>query len=236
MSRLNRQAMKVLLAEIVLAKYQPGDRIPKESDLTERFGLSRGTVRESVRALEERGLVNVVHGLGAVVQPPARWNILDSDVLAGILLTDRSTEVLADFLETRRILEVEAVGLAAKRATDSDLVAIRTAFGNLRKAAEETTAKQSAEANYLDTDVAFHSTIFAATGNNVLSKMVEPLQRALHTAMMPLARPERRIGQSLPEHERIMLKVISHDVEGACPAMEAHLATSFEYLNSRRTL
>ncbi|MEX1125311.1 MAG: FadR/GntR family transcriptional regulator [Acidimicrobiia bacterium] len=235
MSRLNREAMSILLGEIVAGRYSKGDRLPKENDLTERFRASRGTVRESVRALEERGLINVVHGVGAVVEPTERWNILDADVLAAMLATDRSTDILRDFLETRRILEVEAVALAAERATEADLDVIKSAFERLRTAAEATSENPMMEAHYLETDVAYHAALFQATGNLVLSKMVEPLQRAMHTAMRPLARPERRIEHSLPEHERIMLAVINHDVDESRAAMEDHLATSFEYLNSIRT-
>ena len=234
MARLNREAMTILLGDIVGGRYSKGDRLPKESDLTERFGASRGTVRESVRALEERGLIDVVHGVGAVVEPTERWNILDTDVLAAILATDRSTDILQDFLETRRILEVEAVALAAERATESDLAAIKSAFERLRTAAEATSVNPMMEAHYLDTDVEFHAALFQATGNLVLSKMLEPLQRAMHTAMRPLARPERRIMRSLPEHERVMLAVTNRDVAESRAAMEDHLATSFEYLKSIR--
>jgi DNA-binding FadR family transcriptional regulator len=234
MSRLSHDAMRVLIGEIVSGQFLAGDRLPKESDLTDRFGASRGTIRESVRALEERGLVKVTHGVGAVVEKPERWDVLDADVLAAMLATDRSMDVLADFLETRRILEVEAVALAAKKASEEDLDMIRAAFGRLEAAAKATAVNPLDEANYLKTDAEFHSAIFRASGNVVLGKMVEPLQKALHTAMRPLARPDRRIMRSLPEHERIMRAVTNRDVDESRAAMEDHLATSFEYLSSVR--
>lgn len=235
MSRLSREAMRVLMGDIVSGKYSEGERLPKEKDLTERFGASRGTIRESVRALEERGLVEVTHGVGAVVQPASRWDILDADVLNVTLATARSNQVLGDFLETRRILEVEAVALAAQRASEEELLTIKEAFENLEAAAKSAVLNPLDEGNYLKTDAAFHSAICRATGNVVLGKMLEPLQQALQTAMRPLARPDHRIMRSLPEHERIMKTVTNRDAEGARAAMKEHLATSLVYLESART-
>ena len=234
MSRLSRDAMRVLMGDIISGRYSVGERLPKENDLTKRFGASRGTIRESVRALEERGLVKVTHGVGAVVQPSGRWDILDADVLDVTLATARSNKVLGDFLETRRILEVEAVALAAKRGTEEQLDDIRHSFDRLEEAAKSAVLNPLDEATYLRTDAAFHSAIFKATGNMVLGKMLEPLQKALQTAMRPLARPDHRIMRSLPEHERIMKTVTNRDVEGARAAMEEHLATSLVYLESPR--
>ena len=224
--------MRVLMGDVISGRYSEGDRLPRESDLSVRFGASRGTIRESVRALEERGLVKVTHGVGAVVQPSEQWNILDADVLDVILATARSHDVLSAFLETRRILEVEAVALAARRAADEDLRTIEETFERLEAAAKAALTNPLEEVNYLRTDAEFHSAIFRATGNIILGKMLEPLQKALQTAMRPLARPHHRITRSLPEHERIMKAVTNRDVEGARAAMEEHLATSFVYLES----
>lgn len=234
MSRLNRHAMRVLMGDVISGRFAEGERLPKENDLTERFGASRGTIREAVRALEERGLIKVTHGVGAVVQPAERWDILDADVLNITLATARSNQVLGDFLETRRILEVEAVALAAERGSEEQFNCIRQSFDRLEEAAKAAGLNPLVEADYLKTDAAFHSAIFKATGNVVLGKMLEPLQKALQTAMRPLARPDHRIMRSLPEHERIMKTVTNRDVEGARAAMEEHLATSLVYLESMR--
>ncbi len=234
MSRLSREAMRVLMGDIISGRYSEGARLPKERDLTERFGASRGTIRESVRALEERGLVKVTHGVGAVVQPSERWDILDADVLDVTLATARNKEVLRSFLETRRILEVECVALAAQRGSDEELRTIKETFERLKAAAQAAVANPLEEMHYLKMDAEFHSAILRATGNILLGKMVEPLQKALQTAMRPLARPDHRIMRSLPEHERIMKTVTNRDAEGARRAMEEHLATSLVYLDSIR--
>ena len=226
--------MRVLMGDVISGRYGEGERLPKENDLTERFRTSRGTIREAVRALEERGLIKVTHGVGAVVQPSEHWDILDADVLDITLATARSNQVLGDFLETRRILETEAVALAAERGSEEQLNNIKESFNRLEEAAKAAVMNPLAEADYLRTDAAFHAAIFKATGNVVLGKMLEPLQKALQTAIRPLARPDHRIMRSLPEHERIMKTVTNRDVEGARTAMAEHLATSLVYLESIR--
>ncbi|HEY4826977.1 MAG TPA: GntR family transcriptional regulator, partial [Solirubrobacteraceae bacterium] len=82
--RLSAQVLGVLMAEI-LNDWPPGALLPRETDLAERFGISRGVVREALRGLEERGVVTVRHGHGAIVSEPERWDILDPVVLNAVL-------------------------------------------------------------------------------------------------------------------------------------------------------
>src|SRR4051794_17118477 len=116
MARLHRDVMRILIADIVTGVRGAGDMLPREVDLAERFDVSRGVARETIRAIEERGLISVKHGKGATVNDPREWNVFDPDVLAVMLDTRQGGGVLAEYLECRRILEVEAAGLAAKRA------------------------------------------------------------------------------------------------------------------------
>src|ERR687890_1763262 len=118
MSRLHRTLMRVLIGDIVGGGLEAGSQLPREADLATRFGVSRGVARESLRGLEERGLVTVKHGRGATVNPDDRWDVFDPDVLAALLDGAQGAEILTEYLECRRILEIEAAGLAAERATE----------------------------------------------------------------------------------------------------------------------
>src|SRR5919204_2548968 len=121
MSRLHRNLMRVLIADIAGGAIAPGAPLPRETDLARQFGVSRGVARECVRGLEERGLVAVKHGRGATVNPPDRWDVFSPDVLSALLAAEHGPRILGEYLECRRILEIEAVGLAAKRADHADL-------------------------------------------------------------------------------------------------------------------
>src|ERR671934_1598798 len=108
MARKHRDVMRVLLADIASGARAVGEMLPREVDLAAEFEVSRGVARETIRALEERGLISVKHGKGATINEPGQFDIFDADVLAATLDTNRGSEVLDDYLECRRILEVEA--------------------------------------------------------------------------------------------------------------------------------
>lgn len=222
--------MQVLVSDIVSGRLAPGASLPRETDLAQQFGVSRGVARECLRGLEERGLVSVKHGRGATVNSDERWDVFDPDILAARIDAARGTEILAEYLECRRLLEIAAAGLAAERATDDDLVTLSHAFARMTASAERARGNPAAESLYHDADIAFHRALIAAAGNRALGNMAEPVHRALAAARRPLARPELRIERSLPEHQRILAAVARRDPDGAREAMEAHLATVEGYL------
>jgi DNA-binding FadR family transcriptional regulator len=230
MSRLHRQLMRVLIAEIAGGTLAAGDKLPREADLAAQFSVSRGVARECIRGLEERGLVEVKHGRGATVNADDRWDVFDPDILAALLDSEHGTVVLAEYLECRRILEIEAVGLAAQRATEQDLAALSDAFARMTTSAERARANPAAEDLYHQADIAFHRAVIAATGNRALGNMTAPIHRALGEARRPLARPELRLERSLPEHRRILSAIASADADEARAAMRDHLATVEGYL------
>jgi DNA-binding FadR family transcriptional regulator len=231
MSRLHRTLLRALVADIASGALPEGARLPRELELAESFGVSRGVARECLRSLEERGLVKVKHGSGATVQPASEWDMLNPDVIAAVLGGEQGARLLGDYLECRRLLEIEAAGLAAQRATQADLVALAEALERMTAAAVQTAGGPSAEDRFHDADVAFHRAVIHATGNHALGRMTEPVHRALAAARRPLARPEHRLERSLPEHRGILAAIADRDPEAAREAMRDHLLTVERYLS-----
>jgi DNA-binding FadR family transcriptional regulator len=230
-SRLHRVLLGELLASIAVGKQAVGSRLPRETDLAERFGVSRGVVRESLRGLEERGVIRVKHGAGATVQPAREWNVLDPDVLSAILRTDSSAALLHEFLECRRIIEIECAGLAAARADAEDIAQITAAYERMTLCAELSDASPGYEDQYHESNVEFHQAIMAAAGNRVLTRLTEPVQRAYMLARGPVAHRELRLNRTLPEHRAILDAIAAEDPERARAAMGAHLASVTEYVD-----
>ena len=230
MARLHRDVMSSLVDEIVAGIRQPGEMLPREVDLAEEFDVSRGVARETIRALEERGLISVRHGRGATVSDPAGWDLFDPDVLSAIIAAHGGTEVLRDYLECRRMLEEEAAALAAKRATPDDLAALRAALDRMEKAAV-LPASPANEQRFHEADVAFHQTIMAATGNRALGILTGRVHSAFLVARQPTARPVYRLTRAIPEHRSIQQAIESGDPERARHAMRSHLDTVMEYLS-----
>jgi DNA-binding FadR family transcriptional regulator len=229
MARLHRDVMRLLIADIVNGVRAPGDKLPKETDLAEEFDVSRGVSRETIRAMEERGLITVKHGRGATVNDSSSWNVFDPDVLAVMLDNGRSSDVLSEFLECRRILEVEAAGLAAERARKKDLSALADALEQMEAASADPEGA-AGEKRFHEADVAFHQALAAATGNRALGSLVARIHVALLLARFPLARPQYRQERALPEHRRILDAVKAGDPAGARSAMSDHLDTIAGYL------
>lgn len=230
MTRLHRDAMRVLVGEITSGGYGAGDRLPREIDLAEQFRVSRGVARECIRGLEERGLIEVTHGRGATVTPHTRWDVFDPDVLTALLAGDRGPAVLRDYLECRRILEVEAAALAAERATGKDVKRLGVAFAAMSESAPRAARNPAAEELWSEADIEFHRAVVAAAQNVALGRMTEPIHRALATAMPKLARPLLRFERALPQHRRILDAIEAGSARRARGAMSAHLETVEQYL------
>jgi GntR family transcriptional repressor for pyruvate dehydrogenase complex len=222
--------MRLLIGEIVSGQIEPGEWLPRETDIAERFDVSRGVSREVIRGLEERGLITVRHGRGAQVAPIQRWDMFDVDVLAAHLAGPQRAEVLREYLECRRLLEIEASAIAAERAQADDLERIDAALERLREAAGSPPGV-GAEAQFHEADLAFHRSIIDATGNAALSGLVERIHAALFEARYPLARPAYRLERAMPEHERIAEAIHEGSPDAARKAMRDHLDTIAGYLD-----
>jgi DNA-binding FadR family transcriptional regulator len=233
MARKHRDVMRILIADIVSGVRPAGDMLPREVDLAAEFDVSRGVARETIRAMEERGLISVKHGKGATVNAAEHWDVFDPDVLAATLQTGRGSEVLAEYLECRRILEVEAAGIAAERATRKDVARLEKAFARMQETAARPHSP-TVEEHFHEADIAFHQALIAATGNRALGGLVERIHSALLLARFPLARPQYRQERALPEHRRILAAVAAKDPTEARAAMSDHLDTIARYLDEHR--
>jgi DNA-binding FadR family transcriptional regulator len=233
MARKHRDVMRLLIAEIVSGTRPAGDMLPREVDLAAEFEVSRGVARETIRAMEERGLISVKHGKGATISESGQWDVFDPDVLAAMLESDRGSGVLAEYLECRRILEVEAAGIAAERAKKRDVERLAAALVRMEEAAARPESR-AVEERFHEADIAFHQTLIGATGNRALGGLVERIQSALLLARFPLARPQYRQERALPEHRRILAAVTAGDAAEARRAMSDHLDTIAGYLDEHR--
>ena len=214
---------------IVSGRLAPGTRLPKETALTETYVISRGVARESMRALEERGLVTVKHGGHTIVNPREDWDVFDADVITAALGGAAAVALLGDYLEIRRMIEIEGAGLAAARASGEHVARLGECLEAMRAAVAQRRARV-AEREYHAADVAFHLALVEATGNAALVALVRRIDAALLAARYPLARPAYRRTRAIPEHEAILDAVRARDAKGARDAMRAHLDTVEQYL------
>ena len=172
MARLHREVLEALLGRIVSGTYATGAMLPKEESLAGEFDISRGTARESLRALEERRVALVKHGRGAQVQPPEEWNALDPTVARALAAGRGSRAFLHEIQDYRLLLESEAAELAAGRASVAQRAELRVRAEELADA--EDVGRSAKRIRRL---------IAVASGNRPLAATLRALDEAVAPAL-----------------------------------------------------
>jgi len=195
---------------------EAGDTLPSESELSAAVGVSRLTVREAVRSLVARGLITISHGRRPVVAAPNAGPLHDFFSAA----VRRDPRSLTELLDLRLAVETMAAELAARHATRADLDAVRAAVDSMRAAAED-------EVAFNDADVRFHAAVAQASGNRMLSFLVEGMEGPLHHSFPQSLRGYRATGASTDElvarHALIEERIRARDAAGAAAATRRHL-------------
>jgi GntR family transcriptional regulator, galactonate operon transcriptional repressor len=194
---------------IVLGRHAPGTLLPRESDLVVSFGVSRTVVREAVRALAAKGLVETKQKVGSRVRPRGQWNHFDIEVTAWRLSTGFDDSFVRDLIELRQITEPAAARLAASRATFEDIASIEAALRAMEKAESENDPVAHAEA-----DLAFHLGIFIASHNDLMASLSSTMRQILDVTFKLYQSSKGRTEYSHEEDEALHKKVFEHISRG----------------------
>ena len=203
------QVVDQLGRDICSGRYRPGQVLPSEPELCERFAFSRIVIREAIKSLVAKGMLEVSRRTGTLVLEPSRWNLFDTDIIAWRSQTDRPDPTLArDLMELRRVVEPAAARLAAQRAREADRRALRAAYMAMERAV-------AGKGNYVEADTAFHSIILGACGNQFLEHMQEAMSAMLRSAFVIVSRKVGGPALSLPLHEALCEAIEQGDADAA---------------------
>ena len=191
---------------------KPGDRLPSERDLAERFDVSRSAIREAIRALELKGFVEPRPGEGTLIRNPSFDSLLNP--LASLLGQKR--ELVAELLEVREMLEPPLAARAARHATPEDVAHLENI---LRRQTERVNRQELA----IEEDTEFHYTISRAARNNVILKVLDMMMDVLRESRERSLQVDGRREKSLAGHRRIFNAIKRRDPEAAEIAMREHL-------------
>ncbi len=212
-SRLYEQIVRQIEDSILKGDLKAGDQMPAERELAVRFGVSRTAVREAVKALREKGLVEAYSGRGTFVTDGTSQAIRQSlDLMIKIGQAEGSTHLA----EVREILEPEIAALAASRIEEGSLAMMRDAYSVMDR------HRQNPDA-YIEADLDFHLALAEAAANPLILSLLDSIVGLLREQRIRIFNVSGGPDRGQVHHQRILEAIENRDPIKARTAMRAHL-------------
>jgi DNA-binding FadR family transcriptional regulator len=209
---LHGEVVHTIGLQILRGELQPGDALPVEEELSGDHSVSRTALREAVRVLAAKGLVQARPKTGTRVRPRAEWNVLDPDVLAWRVEAGPDGLLYEQVSEVRFGIEPQAARLSALRATDEEIGGIREAYDAMASGVQD-------QAAYLAGDLLFHDRILNASHNELLGHLGSVLRAVFRTMFEYTTTPAASRRRALPLHRAILEGIAARDGDAAERAM-----------------
>lgn len=220
---LSQQIADKLLNDFRSAeKYGPGDKLPNENDLSEEYGISRGTLREAIRILTAGGVLEVRRGIGTFVSKILPENPVTD--LIDIVNTQAKLKELYDF---RLIMEPETAVIACKNATDDEI-------NEILKLADNFTETVHNNGDRLKADQLFHSAIAKATHNSVIYDFTDKIQTSIAENEEQKTTSDLFEEWTISDHNMITYYLQTRDTSGVRAAMRMHMLHLIERIESQK--
>ena len=210
--RLYQEIVEQIQQQVLSGALKPGDQIPAERDLAERFGVSRTAVREAIKSLTEKGLIEVFVGRGTFVTNLSADRVVESMTL----LLRNEPDNVAKLQEARELLEVSAARLAAARRTDAHVERLRAISAEIEQ-------ERSVSPRLIDGDTEFHVEVARATGNPVLALLNQTIVALLRAERLERTDFDTELPSAFASHRAIVDAIADGDGDRAAQAMSEHL-------------
>lgn len=220
-TRLTDQVIEQLRKLVAQGTYRVGDRLPTEGELSEMFGVGRSTIREAMRVLADRGLVEVRHGEGTYVTSRTIRESLEERL---------ERAVLADIYEARLHLELALAGLAAQRRDPKDIAAMRRSLKQ-RSAA----ALAGDVPAYADADFAFHLAVAKAAKSPALFDVYESFVQTVRAPLIAAVMPDYIRNEDDRLHATLCDAIERGEAQRARQLVKSHLNESLKNINDQLT-
>ena len=218
-STMSAQVARIIGTRIVSGEFAPGDSLPIENELCLAYGVSRSTIREAVKDLAAKRLIEVAPKVGTRVLPFDSWNLLDPDVLSWRLNAQFDRRIVEDLYEMRQCFEPRACFLAARDGTVSDLERIERSFADMVSMLPTPALAASAETE-------FHLAIISATHNGLFATIGGAVKTALRVSFSLTQKGDDRHRIDLAPYESVVSFILKRRGEEASQSMRELLELS----------
>jgi len=219
------QVVEEIRGMILSGELSPGDRLPIESELAQLIGVSRGTLREGVRALSHLGVLETRQGSGTYVTELSPDKLLEP---VSLLFDLQPKATIGGLQSVRRILETAAVRLATARIDDEGLMAAEMSLAAGSTAIAQSTPDQEAA---MAADMEFHHILAGATAHPVLASLIDALSSRTASGRLWRALVDGgAAARTIDEHRRILDSVRARDPDAAAARMSSHLLSVEAFL------
>ncbi|HVV18320.1 MAG TPA: FadR/GntR family transcriptional regulator [Pseudonocardiaceae bacterium] len=217
---------------IVSGEFAAGSQLPNEGDLAARLAVSRGGVREAIKALAAKGLVEPRPRLGTRVLPRPEWNLMDRDVIEW---HGHAADIafLNDLMELRLMVEPGAARLAAERADEQQVALLEAAYAGMAAHADNLPAEED---SFVEADLAFHLTVLRASGNQLIEQLGRLLETGLHHALEATSHLPGGVKATLPLHQAVLNAIRAGKPAAAERATKRLLDTTVEAIRNDEQL
>lgn len=198
------QVARELGRRIVAGHFEPGSFIDDENALAERYQVSRVVVRDAVKILVSKGLLEVRRGIGTKVRPRSQWVMLDDDVLAWHLTSSPTPDFLKQLMDIRLVFEPKAARWAAERGTGDDIDNIRQAIVGMELGANSVDS-------FVIADAKFHRAILKAAHNEFISAMEGVIYSAILVSVRLTNHDSKGNKESVPYHRAVFEAIAKQD-------------------------
>ncbi|SEJ82204.1 FadR/GntR family transcriptional regulator [Pseudomonas sp. NFR16] len=215
-------------AWIARGSVAPGQSLKVEAALGEEFGVSRTVIREAIKTLVAKGMLEVGPKVGTRVLPARSWNLFDPQVVGWLAATGLSRSLVMDLLDLRRAIEPMAVRWACERATPQQIAEIQAAYVQLAASVADL-------GDYNHADQRFHEAVLAASHNQFIEQMLPALGALLAISFEVSSAVPGELGRTLPLHKELADAIASRDsargvwacmslIENACEVISRSMA------------
>lgn len=210
---LSTQVAREIGRRIVSNTYAPGELVEDEGALADRYQVSRSVIRDAVKILVGKGLLEVRRGIGTRVRSRASWGLLDDDVLAWYQSAPPNQEILRQLMDVRQVFEPKAARWAAERGDAN-------AHELIKAAVERMEAEKGSVEDFVVADAVFHRSILRATQNEFLVALEGIIFSALLSSIRITNVDPRSNEASLPFHREVYEAIAARDGARAELVME----------------